>query len=82
MTALTQEVNRWLAFYRRELKPREAMPPFINGHDLMTHLDLSPGPLVGRLLKAVSDLQWEGRLSSRGDALDAAARFLETWRLP
>jgi poly(A) polymerase len=80
MSALGQQMDRWLAFYHRELEPRVAMPPLINGHDLMTHLDLSPGPLVGRLLRAVSELQWEGRLSSRGDALDAASRFLEAWR--
>jgi poly(A) polymerase len=80
ITVLRQQLGRWLAFYRREFEPRAAMPPLINGHDLMTHLGLTPGPLLGRLLKAVSELQLEGRLSSRGDALDAASRFLKAWR--
>jgi poly(A) polymerase len=80
ITVLRQQCGRWLAFYRRELEPRAAMPPLINGHDLMTHLGLTPGPLLGRLLKAVFELQLEGRLSSRGDALDAASRFLQAWR--
>ncbi|HYA04112.1 MAG TPA: HD domain-containing protein [Syntrophobacteria bacterium] len=80
MTALAWKVGRWLSFYHRQIKPMAAIPLLINGHDLMTHLDLSPGPLVGRLLKAVSELQWDGRVSSRRDALDAASRLLEGWR--
>jgi poly(A) polymerase len=80
MAALERKMRRWVAFYRQELKPREALPPLISGHDLMSRLDLSPGPLVGKLLKAVSELQWEGRVSNREDALDAATRLLEAWR--
>jgi poly(A) polymerase len=75
-----EQVDQWLEFYHRELRPREAAPALISGHDLTAKLHLSPGPLVGRLLRAVTDLQWEGRISSPGEALQEASRLLARWR--
>jgi len=82
LTRLRQQVAQWLEFYHRELRPREAAPALISGHDLMAELQLSPGPLVGRLLRAVTDLQWEGRISSREEALQEASRLLARWSGP
>jgi tRNA nucleotidyltransferase/poly(A) polymerase len=79
LNLLSRHVGHWLAFYHRELRPREAAPALISGHDLMEELHLSPGPLVGRLLRAVKDLQWEGRLSSPEEALREASRLLARW---
>ena len=79
LTWLRQQVDQWLEFYHRELRPREAAPALISGHDLMAELHLSPGPLVGRLLRAVIDLQWEGRISSREEALQEASRLVGRW---
>lgn len=47
-----------------ELKPQ----PLISGHDLIA-LGLPPGPLFGRILNEVEDLQLEGELKTREDAL-------------
>jgi len=79
LSPLRQQVAQWLEFYYRELRPREAAPALISGRELMEELDLSPGPLVGRLLRAVTDLQWEGRISSPEEALREAARLLARW---
>jgi tRNA nucleotidyltransferase/poly(A) polymerase len=79
LARFNRHVGHWLGFYRRELRPREAVPALVSGHDLMEALNLSPGPLVGRLLRAVSDLQWEGRLSSPEEALREASRLLARW---
>lgn len=79
LSRLRQQVAQWLEFYHRELRPREAAPALISGGELMEELHLSPGPLVGRLLRAVIDLQWEGRISSREEALREAARLLACW---
>ena len=43
--------------------------PLINGHDLIG-LDLEPGPIFSEILGAVEDLQLEGRLETRGQALE------------
>jgi poly(A) polymerase len=80
LTWLSGQIARWLGFYQRELRPREAVPALISGHDLMGELHLAPGPLVGRLLRAVKDLQWEGRISSPEEALREASRLLARWR--
>jgi len=79
LTWLRQQLAQWLEFYHRELRPRQAAPALISGHDLMAALHLSPGPLVGRLLRAVTDLHWEGRISSPEEALQEASRLLARW---
>jgi poly(A) polymerase len=77
---LRKRLHGWLDFYYDKLKPRVTAPPIVSGHDLIKWLHLPPGPLVGRLLKALSELQWEGRVSTRQEALDHAARLLEKWK--
>jgi len=45
-----------------------APPPLINGHDLIA-MGLQPGPLFSEVLKQAEDLQLEGLLTAREDAL-------------
>ena len=77
---LRQRLGGWLDFYYEQLKPREMEPLIVSGDDLMKCLHLSPGPVVGRLLKALVELQWEGRISTQEEALEQAARLLEKWK--
>ncbi|MEJ2428088.1 MAG: HD domain-containing protein [Deltaproteobacteria bacterium] len=77
---LRQRLCGWLDFYYQELKPRELEPPIISGHDLMKHLHLSPGPLVGKLVKALAELYWVGTISTQQEALEHAARLLKKWK--
>ena len=73
---LFQQIHSWLEFYDQQLKPRQAQPPLVNGHDLMDHLDISPGPILGKLLSTLRELQWEGRINSREEALQKASQLL------
>ena len=77
---LRRRLCDWLDFYYQELKPRALAPPIISGHDLMKYLHLSPGPLVGRLVKALAELHWVGRISTQQEALEHAARLLKKWK--
>jgi poly(A) polymerase len=43
-------------------------PPLLTGHDLLA-LGLTPGPIVGQILREVEELQLDERLKSRADAL-------------
>ncbi len=53
----------------RELPPEVVKPvPLLTGHDLLA-LGLKPGPVVGRILQEVEELQLEERLQSRAEAL-------------
>jgi poly(A) polymerase len=74
---LRQRISGWLDFYYEQLKPREKEPSILSGHDIMKSLDLAPGPTVGKLLKTLTELQWEGAITTREDALDQAARLLK-----
>ena len=77
---LRQRICGWLDFYYKELKPRELEPPIVSGHDLMKHLHLSPGPLVGKLRDALAELRWVGRIGTQQEALEHAARLLKKWK--
>ena len=50
-------------------------PPLLTGHDLI-RCGISPGPAMGRLLNSLRDLQLEGRISSRQEALKALEKLL------
>ncbi|MBI2161446.1 MAG: CCA tRNA nucleotidyltransferase [Candidatus Rokubacteria bacterium] len=54
-----------------------AAPPLVRGEDVMRHLNLPPGPSVGRLLAQVREAQDLGRVATREEALaylDSLAR--------
>ena len=50
-------------------------PPLLTGHDLI-RCGIPPGPAMGRLLNSLRDLQLEGRISSRQEALKALEKLL------
>jgi poly(A) polymerase len=52
----------------QEYKKEPAKPPLIKGEDLI-ELGYSPGPVFSEILRAVEDLQLEGILRSREDAI-------------
>ncbi len=51
-----------------------APPALVNGNDLMTAFQISPGPKIGRLLEEIREAQVEGIVSDRQEALDYAAQ--------
>lgn len=51
--------------YDETVKP----PLLVNGRDLMAHLDLSPGPEIGRILSLIEENQAAGEISTREEAL-------------
>jgi hypothetical protein len=79
MGLLRKRIGSWLDFYYQRLKPVEVKPPLVKGQDLIDHLHLSPGPIVGRILRVLTELQWEGRINSREEALHRAAQLLKEW---
>jgi poly(A) polymerase len=44
-------------------------PKLINGHDLISNFNLTPGPEIGKLLEAVCEAQASGEVSNREEAL-------------
>ena len=49
----------------------------MTGHDLITTLNLSPGPEIGRLLEAVETAALEGKITTREEALAWAQKQAE-----
>jgi poly(A) polymerase len=48
----------------------------IDGHDIMNNFDLSPGPLIGKLLAIVNEAHASGELSTKEEALNLIQREL------
>ena len=57
----------------REKAPARGPQRLLTGHDLMQHLDLPPGPHIGRLLAQVDEARAAGEIATREDALALAA---------
>ncbi len=70
------DTYEWLRDRAAELGPDEVRPnPLITGNDLI-EMGIKPGPLFSEILHAVEDLQLEGALTSRDEAL---AHVRTTW---
>lgn len=54
----------------------EPLPRLISGDELMRELGLQAGPLIGRLVERISEEQQLGNISTREQALSAAAAML------
>jgi len=63
-------------FFKAEeiIKP----PRLMDGRQLMATFQLSSGPVVGELLRAIEEAQAEGHVRSKEEALAFARTFLET----
>ena len=59
-------------------KPEETvMPPrLLSGDDLMSELDLQPGPVIGELLEAIRENQATGKIDMRQQAIEYAREWL------
>jgi poly(A) polymerase len=56
-------------FLKERVEPQEQRPRLLTGDDLIKELDLEPGPEFRKLLLAVEEMAWEGRIKSREEAL-------------
>ncbi len=51
-------------------------PKLINGHDLISNFNLTPGPEIGKLLEAVREAQASGEVSNKQEALSYVNHLL------
>ncbi len=69
----------WLLDRMTELRASDTPavpPPLLTGHDLIG-LGILPGPAMGKLLNRLRDLQLEGEISTRQEALEAVKKWQE-----
>ena len=69
----------WLLDRMNELKMSDTPalpPPLLTGRDLIG-LGIQPGPAMGKLLNRLRDLQLEGEISNRAEALEAVKKLQE-----
>lgn len=64
--------SKLISIYFKKKKEKPFIP-LINGHDLIKNLKLKEGPLIGKILKKVNELQAIGKIKTKDDALIKAA---------
>jgi poly(A) polymerase len=57
-------------------------PRLLDGYDLLSEFELSPGPFVGRLLDEIQEAQAAGLVSDRQQALDYARKVIRQEDIP
>ena len=65
---------------RRAVLARSGKERLVSGHDIMREFGIRPGPIVGRLLKAVEEGQALGKIGNKAAALRAAKAELDRAR--
>ncbi|MFH1441393.1 MAG: HD domain-containing protein [Candidatus Omnitrophota bacterium] len=55
----------------------EKLIPLINGNNLLKKFKLKPGPLIGRILSEIEELQSIGKIKTKQQALDTAEKIIK-----
>lgn len=63
-------------YYERKsiVKPKK----LVNGNEIMKKFNLSPGPKIGKILEVLSEVQVEGKVKTKKEALEFIKRALES----
>lgn len=72
-----EHIHRLLEGYFDRYDTEVAPPALVTGRDLLHHLRLEPGPLLGELLEKITEAQIEGHITNKEEALDWARRLLD-----
>ncbi len=73
---LRRFARRAAAAYYDEVRPRVDTAPLVTGDDLVECFGLEPSPQIGAVLAGLRELQIEGRIATRHEALAEAARLV------
>ncbi|MFB3040675.1 MAG: hypothetical protein ACE1ZS_02565, partial [Candidatus Poribacteria bacterium] len=63
--------------YYQEIRPMMTHGRLITGNEIMQTFGLKPGINIGRILKHIEDLQFDGNIHTPQDALEATRQFLD-----
>lgn len=64
-------------FYLKQLQPAQKAPKLLDGNDIMRLLNLEPGPIVGKIMKAVEAARIEGEISNKKQAEKLARKIFK-----
>lgn len=65
-----EDIIKSIWTYYTDVFLKNKKSPLLNGHDIMTSLEINPGPEVGRLLSSIEEARAEGLISNKDDAID------------
>lgn len=73
-SSLLDELDERIIRLEAEEESAKIRPP-IDGHELMAYLNIAPGPLVGKILKAMLEARLEEKVMTKEDGY----KFIDEW---
>ena len=67
---------RYVLMYKLQQVQEDGPSKLVSGDDLLQSLDLTPGPLVGRLLEGIREAQAAGEVATKKEGLSYAEKLL------
>ncbi|MCS7277947.1 MAG: HD domain-containing protein, partial [Aquificaceae bacterium] len=64
-----------LVSYRRDKLSKLSVKPLMDGKEIMRMLGIGPGPLVGKIKRALEDAQLEGKVSTKEEAVEFVKEY-------
>ena len=79
-----KSINRHENFIKKVMKDyfstiEQPIEPLVDGYDLMKKLNIKPGKIIGELLEEIVEVQAEGRISTKEEALSFAEKYFEDY---
>jgi poly(A) polymerase len=74
--AMKEFANLFIAELRCQQERQSDGPPLIKGNELMDALKIRPGPVLGRLLKAIEEARALGQINDKDQAIALANQIL------
>jgi hypothetical protein len=76
LTHHLEVVRKLLEGYWERNEEMVRPPALLDGNDLLHEFKLKPGPKIGELLEAIREAQVDGKVKTKGDALEFGERGL------
>ena len=75
---LNSLLDRVHCFYLKKIEPIKKSPRLLTGNDIQKIFGLSPGPVIGKILKEVEEARSAGEISTRESAISLVNEWLRT----
>jgi tRNA nucleotidyltransferase/poly(A) polymerase len=68
-------LNKLLNFYLEKRKSLKPLPKLLDGNEVMTILNISPSPILGKILEQLYEAQLNGEITQKDDAIEYIKRL-------
>ena len=68
-------MNNLLQFYLTQKDSLKPLPKLLDGNEIMEILNISPSPILGKIIEALFEAQISGEISTKEEAVEFVKTF-------